>query len=80
MYAKVVHGNVHVHKEDGREEHEGERQKRDSQKRIPHASRIPEPFRDTPIGAFLVRFDGHLEDRLGQHVEQPAAEQPEGDS
>ena len=70
-----MHVKIDVDKDNGIEEHQGKRQKRDTQGRILNASRIPEAVRDAPIGVVLIGLDGHFEDGLGQHIQQAAAEQ-----
>ena len=73
-----MNAKVDVHQTNWIEQHEGESQKRDTQAHFPNSSRIPEAFRDAPIGVVLVGFDGHLENRLSQQIQQATAEERKG--
>jgi hypothetical protein len=59
-----------------REEH-GERQKRDSELRIPQPPRVPEALGHATVCLGLVRFDGHLENGPGERQQDASTE--EGD-
>ena len=69
-----------IDEKDRVEEKDRQREKRNAQEHVANAPRVPEPLGDAAVSVLLRCFDGHLEDGLGQEVQEAAAEQTQSDA